>query len=104
MAFRLVDRIAHVVDLFLSPDPRLAERTLALVTRWARQSGAIAVYFKASQGHPFRRALRGVGSLAWLTREAIVLDRASVDHLASSRGRRIGIEDFYFTMGDGDFF
>lgn len=104
VAFRLVDRIAHVVDLFLSPDPRLAERTLALVTRWARQSGAIAVYFKASQGHPFRRALRGVGSLAWLTREAIVLDRASVDHLASSRGRRIGIEDFYFTMGDGDFF
>src|SRR5439155_1183045 len=30
VAFRLVDRIAHVVDLFLSPDPRLAERTLAL--------------------------------------------------------------------------
>jgi hypothetical protein len=36
--------------------------------------------------------------------EAIVLDRASVNHLASGRGRRIGIEDLYFSMGDGDFF
>jgi len=104
VAFRLIDRIAHVVDLFLPPDPGLAEGTLALATSWARQSGAVALYFKASQGNPFRRALRGVGSLARLTREAIVLDRASLNHLASGRGRRIGIEDLYFSMGDGDFF
>lgn len=104
VVIRVIDRIAHVIDVFVKPDVRVTRNSVRLLTRWAKRMGAIAVYFSASEGSVVRRAFRRNGFLLKKKGGAIVVDPTTVRELASSRQRPVGIGDFYFVMGDGDFF
>lgn len=101
---RIINRIAHVIDVFLRPDVRLAGTAVSLLTHWARHMGVIAIYFRASQHNWVQRAFVKNGFLLRRKTDSIVLDTNSVRHLASLHHRPLGISDFYFVMGDGNFF
>ncbi len=98
----VVNDIAHVIDLFLRPDRGLTSRVPRLVTGWARQMGAAALYFEASKGHVFQRAFDQNGFLLKRKTGRVVLDSTSVRHLGAARARPLGPEDVYFVMGDSD--
>lgn len=100
---RVINRIAHVIDVFVLPDRRTAWKAVRLLTRWARQMGAIAIYFSASGDNFIRRAFYRNGFLLKKRGGEIVLDPKSVRRLASLHQRPVEIDDFYFVMGDGDF-
>ena len=101
---RVIDRIAHVIDVFVTPDRLVARRAASLVARWARRLGAIAVYFRASKGSIVRRAFVRAGFLFAKQGEEIVLDSKSLERLTALHGRPVVSADFYFVMGDGDFY
>jgi len=99
---RMIHQVAHVIDVFVRPTPTVVQAVPRLLTRWARQMNAIAVYFDASKGNVFERAFRRDGFLLRRTTGDIVLDTRSVSHPAVTRyGSRDGGE-FYFAMGDSD--
>jgi len=100
---RMIDGIAHVMDLLVTPDGRTARKAVRLVTRWAKHMGAIAIYFSASGDKFMRRALYGNGFLLKRRGGTIVLDPRSVRRLTSVQQRPLEADDFYFVMGDGDF-
>lgn len=101
---RVIDRIAHVIDVFVTPDRLVARRAASLVARWARRLGAIAVYFRASKDSIVRRAFARAGFLFAKQGEEIVLDSKSLERLTALHGRPVVSADFYFVMGDGDFY
>lgn len=100
---RVIDRIAHVIDVFVPPDGRTAGTAVRLLTRWARRMGAIAVYFSASGDNFIQRAFDRNGFLLKKRGGEIVLDPKSLHRLTSRHQRHVNIDDFYFVMGDGDF-
>lgn len=100
---RVIDRIAHVIDVFVTPDGQTARTAVRLLTRWARQMGAIAIYFSASGDNFIRRAFYRHGFLLKKRGGEIVLDPKSLRRLTSLHQRPVVSDDFYFVMGDGDF-
>jgi len=100
---RVINRIAHVMDVFVTPDGRTARTAVRLLTRWAKQMGAIAIYFSASGDNFIRRAFSENGFLLKKGGGEIVLDPRSARRLALLHQRPVASEDFYFVMGDGDF-
>src|SRR5205809_1008931 len=70
----------------------------------ARRLGAIAVYFRASKDSIVRRAFARAGFLFAKQGEEIVLDSKSLERLTVLHGRPVVSADFYFVMGDGDFY
>lgn len=104
VVIRVINRIAHVVDVFVTPDRRVGRKAVRLVTRWARRMGAIAVYFSASEGSFVRPAFARSGFLLKKRDGEIVLDPRSVSRLTSLHRGPIGSGDVYFVMGDGDFY
>jgi GNAT superfamily N-acetyltransferase len=58
LVIRMIDRVAHLVDVFLSPDHDLAWKALHLVVARARQMGAIAVQRRALGRPQWRPAAR----------------------------------------------
>jgi GNAT superfamily N-acetyltransferase len=103
VVLRLINRVAHVVDLFVKPEPSLVKTVIPLVSQWARRLGAIALYFNTSHGNWFQRAVADAGGFLEKKSNSVVVDRATVSHLSILEGRPVGIADFYFVMGDGDF-
>lgn len=101
---RLINRIAHVIDLFMEPEPLLVRSVVPLLSQWARRLGAVALYFNTSHGNWFQRALADTGVFLKKTTDPIILDRATVGRLSILERRAVGIADFYFVMGDSDFF
>ena len=95
LVLRLIGQVAHVIDIFLTPDLALARRALRLATEWATRMGAIALHFNSSQGNFFQRAAASSGF--WLKKRSgsLVLDRTSAQLLGSG--------EVYFVMGDFDF-
>jgi hypothetical protein len=104
VVMRLMNRIAHVMDVFARPERALMMRVFSLVSQWASRIGAVALYFNASEGNWFQRAFGGTAFVLRKKTDSIVLDRASVQRLAVLYGRPLDMSDFYFVMGDGDFF
>lgn len=96
---RMIDGVAQIVDLFMRPDARLAQRALGLAAEWARRAGATGIHFNASLGNPFHPAAARAGY--WLSKRSgeLVLDRPSARELPA--GRPGG--DIYVVMGDFDF-
>ena len=99
---RMIHQIAHVIDVFVRPTPTVVKAVPHLLTKWARQMGAIAVYFDASKDNVFARAFCHAGFLLRRTTGDIVLDTRSVSHPAIARHRSLDGSGFYFTMGDSD--
>lgn len=101
---RMLDRIAHLVDVFLPPDLPLAYQVFELAAQWAARMGAIAVHFNASRGNLFHTAAARRGF--WLSKRSgsLVLDRRSGDLLECRQEGPLGPPDAYFVMGDFDFF
>jgi GNAT superfamily N-acetyltransferase len=102
LVIRTIGPVAHVIDVFLRPDVRVAEKAPRLAARWARQMGAIALHFEGLRGHVFRQAFRDAGFLLRRHTGQVVMDSVSVRQLASLRGRPSEMADFYFVMGDSD--
>jgi GNAT superfamily N-acetyltransferase len=102
LVMRTIDRVAHLIDVFVTPDMELACKVFRLATAWARQMGVIAVQFNASHGNFFRPAAVRTGY--WLKKNSgtMVIDRRSAELLAGIS--RPGVHDLYFVMGDFDFF
>ena len=73
-------------------------------SRRPRRLGAIAVYFRASKDSIVRRAFVRAGFLFAKQGEEIVLDSKSLERLTVLHGRPVVSADFYFVMGDGDFY
>lgn len=102
VVIRMIGHIAHVIDVFARPTPIVVDAVPRLLTRWARQMDAIAVYFDASKGHVFERAFLRDGFLFWRTTGDIVLDTRTRSELAITSHRSSGDREFYFVMGDSD--
>ena len=103
LVLRMIDGIAHLIDVFLAPDMHTARQAFRLATRWAKQMGAIAIYFSASRDNVFRPVTSQCGF--WLRKRSgsLVLDRRSAQLLGSRQSRPLDMRDFYFVMGDFDF-
>jgi GNAT superfamily N-acetyltransferase len=101
---RVVDRVAHIVDIFMAPDMALASRTFDLIARWAWQMDATAIHFNASRGSFFHAAAGRRGF--WLAKRSgsLVMDRRSGNLLESRQCGPLGTPDAYFVMGDFNFF
>jgi GNAT superfamily N-acetyltransferase len=101
---RMLERVAHLVDVFVSPEMPLACRVLELATQWAGRMGATAVHFNASRRNFFHSAAARSGF--WLSKRSgsLVLDRRSGDLLESRQCGPLEPPDVYFVMGDFDFF
>jgi GNAT superfamily N-acetyltransferase len=99
---RMIHQIAHVIDVFVRPTPTVVQAVPSLVSKWARQMDAIAVYFDATKGNVFERAFRRDGFLWQRETGDIVLDTRSARDLATTQGRSLEGGEFYFTMGDSD--
>jgi GNAT superfamily N-acetyltransferase len=104
LVVRLIDEIAHLVDVFMPPDRALARSALKLAARWAERMGAIAVHFNASRGNVFHAAAARAGYCLWKPSGSLVIDRLSGDLLESRQCGPLGVRDAYFVMGDFDFF
>jgi GNAT superfamily N-acetyltransferase len=102
VAARMIHDVMHVLDVFVRPATRLVERMPRLLTRWARQLGATAIYFDASRGNLFQRAFHRNGFLLTRKTGGVVLDRRSLSELASSRDRSTDAGDVYLVRGDSD--
>jgi|SRR5882724_4354705 len=101
---RVINRIAHVIDVFVEPDRLVARKTASLVTGWARRMGAIAVYFSTTKGNFVQHAFRRVGFLLTKKGAEVVQDPKSLGRLTALHHRGVAFGDFYFVMGDGDFY
>lgn len=103
LALRLVDGIAHLVDVFIVPDPALARRVFRLAAAWAEGMGAVGVHFNASRGNCFHAAAARSGY--WLSKRSgsLVVDRRTGELLESRQSGPLGQQDTYFVMGDFDF-
>jgi GNAT superfamily N-acetyltransferase len=99
---RMIHRIAHVIDVFVRPTPTVVRAVPTLVTGWARQMDAIAIYFDASKGNVFERAFCRDGFLLRRETGDIVLDTRSARRRAATRRPSLDGGEFYFTMGDSD--
>jgi GNAT superfamily N-acetyltransferase len=101
VAMRMISRVAHLVDVFVRPDARLARRALRLAGEWAKAMGAVGIHFNASEGNVFHAAAARSGY--WLKKRSgsIVIDRESARLLAPDRA--LATRDLYFVMGDFDF-
>lgn len=104
VALRMIDRIAHVMDVFVSPEPRVARVSVRLLTRWAKQLGAIAIFFTASRENVVQSAFARNGFLLRKKGGEITMDPRSLGRLAALQERPVARRDFYYVMGDGDFF
>jgi GNAT superfamily N-acetyltransferase len=104
IVIRMIDRIAHLVDVFIAPELPLAYRVFELAAQWAGRMGAIAVHFNASRGNFFHAAAARRGF--WLSKRSgsLVLDRHSGNLLECRQEGPLGAPDAYFVMGDFDFF
>ena len=104
LVIRMIEGIAHLIDVFLTPDMRIARKAFRLAIAWAKQMGAIAIHFNASKDNFFHPVAARCGF--WLKKKSgrLVLDRKSAQLLASRRNGRLAIQDVYFVMGDFDFF
>lgn len=103
LVLRLIDGIAHLIDVFLVPDAELVGRAFRLLSGWAKQLGAIAIHFKSSEGNFFQRAFSRCGSWGMKRPGSIVLDHRSL-RPAGREHTRPAVRDFYFVMGDFDFY
>lgn len=99
---RMIKGIVHVMDVFVRPDNRLVAKVSRLLTRWARQMGATAIYFGVSRGNVFQRAFYHNGFVLTRKTGEVVLDSKSVRQLASVQHRSMVGGDFYFATGDSD--
>lgn len=99
---RMINGIAHVMDVFLRPDARLVEQVPRLLTRWVRHMGARAIYVDASRDNVFQRAFHHNGFFLTRKTGGVVLDSKSLRQLASARHRSMDVGDFYFATGDSD--
>jgi hypothetical protein len=99
---RMMRGIAHVMDVFVRPEPTVVAAVPRLLTTWARQMQAIAIYFDASKGHVFEHAFRRSGFVWRRTTGDIVMDTPSVRRLAVARPSSGDARTLYFTMGDSD--
>ena len=104
VVIRIIDEIAHLVDVFLPPDRALARATLRLAAKWADRMGAIAVHFNASRGNLFHAAAALAGYCLRKHSGNVVLDRRSGQLLESRQHGPLGVRDAYFVMGDFEFF
>ena len=104
LAIRMIDGVVQIIDMFLIPDMELACRTLRLLSAWARQMNAIAIHFNASRDNLFHQAASRCGFWLKKTSGSLVVDARSARLFASSRNGRLDARDFYFVMGDFDFF
>jgi GNAT superfamily N-acetyltransferase len=102
LVIRMVDRVAHLMDVFVTPDMTLACNVFRLASRWARQMGAIGVHFNATKDSFFRPAAVRTGYWLKKTSGSMVIDRRSAELLAGSCAGQP--HDLYFVMGDFDFF
>jgi GNAT superfamily N-acetyltransferase len=100
---RMMDGIAHVLDIFLKPDMELACGTFRLLNAWARQMNAIAIHFTASRDNFFHQAAQRSGFWLKKTSGSILLDSRSARLFGAHRNGRIEKCDLYFVMGDFDF-
>jgi GNAT superfamily N-acetyltransferase len=100
VAVRMMHHVAHVMDVFLRPTPAAVKALPRLLTTWARQMGAVAVYFDSSEDNIFASGFRRAGFFLQRRTWDIVLDTRSMRQLmpsGPSRGR-----DLYFPMADSD--
>lgn len=104
LVIRMINGIAHVIDVFLAPDLEMVRKCFRLLTDWAKQMGAIAIHFKASEGSFFSRAFSECGYWGKKRPGSIVLDRKSAQLLAACPKGPLDIREFYFVMGDFDFY
>lgn len=102
VAIRMMRRIAHVMDVFVHPEPTVVAAVPGLLTRWARQMEAIAIYFDASKGHIFEQAFRRNGFLWHRMTGEMVMDTPSVRRIAVARPVSGAVNPLYFTVGDSD--
>jgi len=102
VVIRMIGHIAHVIDVFVRPTPMVVDAVPRLLTQWARQMDAIAVYVDASKGNVFERAFLRDGFLLRRTTGDIVLDTRSRRELAITPHRSPSDREFYFAMGDSD--
>ncbi|MEW6301896.1 MAG: GNAT family N-acetyltransferase [Verrucomicrobiota bacterium] len=103
LAIRMVDGIAHVLDVFIKPDMELACGTFRALNAWVRQMNAIAIHFTASQDNFYHRAAQHAGFWLKKTSGSLLLDSRSARRFASQRNGGLEMRDFYFVMGDFDF-
>jgi GNAT superfamily N-acetyltransferase len=103
LVLRVVGGIAHVVDVFMRPDERLARKVFELARRSAKRMGAIGVHFSTAGSTFFSAAAAHSGF--WLKKRSssLVMDAAGTRRLAKSLHRPVTTADFYFAMGDFDF-
>jgi GNAT superfamily N-acetyltransferase len=99
---RILHGIVHVIDVFARPTAGAVKGLPHLLTMWARQKDAIALYFAASTGNVFARAFRRAGFLLRRKSGYVVLDTRSASQLARTFRRPLESGDFYFTIGDSD--
>jgi GNAT superfamily N-acetyltransferase len=99
---RMMRQVAHVIDVFIRPEPSIVAAVPRLLTRWAKQLQAIAIYFDASKGHLFEQAFRRNGFLLRRTTGTIVMDTRSVRHLVGAPASSGDGRALYFTTGDSD--
>ncbi len=104
VALRIADRIAQVMDVFVTPEPRMTRTSVRLLTRWAKRLDAIAIFFNASKRNISQPAFTRNGFLLRKKGGEITMDPRSVRKLAALKGQAVEPRDFYFVMGDGDFF
>jgi GNAT superfamily N-acetyltransferase len=104
IAVRLIHRVAHVLDFFVRPDRQLTRRAFGLMIDWVTAHGAIACHFNASSGNVFHEVASQCGFWLKKTSGTLVVDRRSAELFAWADGQPPDVAQFYFVMGDFDFF
>lgn len=104
LVIRIISGIAHIVDVFVWPDARLARSAFRLAARWAERMGAIGIHFNSAGNDFFQTAAARSGY--WLRKRSrpLVIDNPSTRLLAQRQQRAVSMGDLYFVMGDFDFF
>lgn len=104
IVLRIINGVAHVMDIFMALDRRLASLAVGLMIEWAAALGAIAVHLNASRGNFFHDIAADCGFWLRKTSGTLVMDRRSTELLGAAQPGGLDMADLYFVMGDFDFF